>query len=147
MYIHTRIEMGSGTSDFVETSSQLESILCRKSFSKAPYLKADALTPQSMLTIFQINFAGRPFYQIGVLGFKVALCVAYLRILSHAQRLYRIIVWVVMTTCIAGHVACTLVLIFQCKPVGDAHTTSSLFLVLTLSRSKNLGFRQRLVYA
>ena len=78
------------------------------------WLKADCTLQ------IQINFAGRPFYQIGVLGFKVALCVAYLRILSHGQRSYRIIVWVAMITCIAGHVACTLVLIFQCRPVSSS---------------------------
>lgn len=65
----------------------------------------------------QINFSGRPFYQIGVLGFKVALCVAYLRILGHGKRGYRIIVWATLITCTMGHVACTLVLIFQCSPV------------------------------
>jgi len=79
----------------------------------------------------QIHYAGRPFYQIGVLGFKAALCVAYMRILSRGQRLYRIIVWVVMISCIAGHVACTLVLIFQCRPVSISPRWSSLHLILT----------------
>jgi hypothetical protein len=79
----------------------------------------------------QIHFAGRPFYQISVLGFKDALCVAYMRILSRGQRLYRIIVWAVMITCIAGHVACTLVLIFQCRPVSISPRWSSLHLILT----------------
>jgi hypothetical protein len=79
----------------------------------------------------QIHYAGRPFYQIGVLGFKAALCVAYLRILSRGQHLYRIIVWAVMITCIAGHVACTLVLIFQCRPVSISPRWSILHLTLT----------------
>lgn len=56
---------------------------------------------------------------------------AYLRILSHGQRLYRIIVWAVMITCIAGHVACTLVLIFQCSPVSISQKWSSMHLILT----------------
>jgi hypothetical protein len=79
----------------------------------------------------QIHYAGRPFYQVGVLGFKAALCVAYMRILSRGQRVYRIIIWAVMITCIAGHVACTLVLIFQCRPVSIPQKWSSLYLILT----------------
>jgi len=65
-----------------------------------------------------INFAGRPFYQIGILGFKVALCWAYLRILKTSQKpRYRALVWTVMIACIIGHVAGALILIFQCSPV------------------------------
>lgn len=80
----------------------------------------------------QINFAGRPFYMFGILGFKVALCLAYLRILSHGQHRYRQVVWCVLLSCIVGHVAGTLILIFQCSPVSD-HLTSptSSFLILT----------------
>lgn len=38
-----------------------------------------------------INFAGRPFYMVGILGFKVALCLAYLRILhASGNLLYKI---------------------------------------------------------
>ncbi|KAG8528464.1 uncharacterized protein KY384_007382 [Bacidia gigantensis] len=65
-----------------------------------------------------INFAGRPFYMFGILGFKVALCFAYLRIMkSSSYNFYRALTWSVMIACIIGHVAGTLVLIFQCKPV------------------------------
>ncbi len=55
---------------------------------------------------------------IGILGFKVALCIAYLRILSHSQRSYRYFVYVVLVACVLGHTAGTLVLIFQCQPVS-----------------------------
>lgn len=55
---------------------------------------------------------------IGILGFKVALCLAYLRILSHGQLVYRYVVWVVLVACALGHVGGTLVLIFQCQPVS-----------------------------
>lgn len=66
----------------------------------------------------QINSAGQPWYIIGILGFKVALCLTYLRILSFGQRAYRFIVWFVLTMCVLGHGAGTLVLIFQCQPVS-----------------------------
>jgi hypothetical protein len=58
--------------------------------------------------------------------------VAYLRILSHGQRNYRIVVWVTMISCIAGHVACTLVLIFQCKPVSSSPSWARLRLILII---------------
>ncbi|KAI4242737.1 MAG: hypothetical protein LQ352_007180 [Teloschistes flavicans] len=65
-----------------------------------------------------INFAGRPFYMIGILGFKVALCWAYLRILKASPNPhYKILIFIVMVGAILGHVAGTLVLIFQCSPI------------------------------
>lgn len=65
----------------------------------------------------QINFAGRPFYMFGILGFKVALCWAYLRILkSSTNAHYKILIYVVMAGAIMGHVAGTFILIFQCSP-------------------------------
>ena len=127
--------MGAGTSDFVEASGKLESILSRKSCCMIKFMGRHNTFHCSICANcnfkIQIHYAGRPFYQIGVLGFKAALCVAYIRILSRGQRLYRIIVWAVMITCIAGHVACTLVLIFQCRPVSISPRWSSLHLILT----------------
>ena len=70
------------------------------------------------LNAAQINFAGRPFYMMGILGFKVALCFAYLRIMkTSTHSAYKAITWAVMIACIIGHIAGTLVLVFQCKPV------------------------------
>ncbi|KAL8890308.1 MAG: hypothetical protein Q9205_005071 [Flavoplaca limonia] len=64
-----------------------------------------------------INFAGRPIYMFGILGFKVALCWAYLRILKASPNpRYKILIYIVMIGAIVGHVAGTLVLIFQCSP-------------------------------
>jgi hypothetical protein len=53
----------------------------------------------------------------GITGFKIALCISYLRILNQSNTLYRNIVWGVLITCVLGHLAGTLVLLFQCKPV------------------------------
>lgn len=65
-----------------------------------------------------INFTGRPFYMVGILGFKVALCWAYLRILKASPNPhYKILILIVMAGAIIGHLAGTLILIFQCKPV------------------------------
>ncbi len=76
------------------------------------------MLPLTLMVLAQVNFAGRPFYQIGILGFKVALCWAYLRILKTSQKpRYRALVWTVMIACTIGHVAGALILIFQCSPV------------------------------
>ncbi|KAL8752082.1 MAG: hypothetical protein Q9199_005985 [Rusavskia elegans] len=64
-----------------------------------------------------INFAGRPIYMFGILGFKVALCWAYLRILKASPNPhYKILIYVVMIGATIGHVTGTFVLIFQCSP-------------------------------
>jgi hypothetical protein len=55
---------------------------------------------------------------MGILGFKVALCLSYLRIISPAQRKYRLIVWGVLVYACLSNFALTLVIIFTCKPVS-----------------------------
>ncbi|KAL8994333.1 MAG: hypothetical protein Q9169_005660 [Polycauliona sp. 2 TL-2023] len=53
----------------------------------------------------------------GILGFKVALCWAYLRILKASPNpKYRILIYIVMVGAIVGHVTGTFILIFQCSP-------------------------------
>lgn len=55
---------------------------------------------------------------IGILGFKVALCWAYLRMLKATPNPhYKILIYVVAAGAILGHVGGTLVLLFQCSPV------------------------------
>lgn len=69
----------------------------------------------------QINFAGRPFYMMGILGFKVALCWAYLRILKASPNPhYKTLILVVMAGAIIGHVTGTFILIFQCSPISKS---------------------------
>jgi hypothetical protein len=64
-----------------------------------------------------LNFAGKPIYVAGVLGFKVALCLSYLRILTHSSREYKQIIWLVLIACVAAHFGGILLLVFLCKPV------------------------------
>ena len=54
---------------------------------------------------------------IGITGFKVALCLAYLRIVPPSKKIFKPIIWMVLVSCVLAHVAGTLVLIFQCSPV------------------------------
>ncbi|KAJ5049542.1 hypothetical protein EN45_069190 [Penicillium chrysogenum] len=65
-----------------------------------------------------INYAGRPFYQIGIAGFKASLCLSYLRLISGtSKRLYRVVIWVVIAASTLGHIAGALSLLFNCTPV------------------------------
>ncbi|KAI9753036.1 MAG: hypothetical protein M1815_000135 [Lichina confinis] len=66
----------------------------------------------------EINFAGRPFYMVGITGFKVALCLAYLRIVPpNKKRTFRPLIWLVLVACVLCHLAGILILVFQCLPV------------------------------
>lgn len=55
---------------------------------------------------------------MGILSFKVALCLGYLRILSAGQQSYRMVVWITLTACVLAHLIGTLVLILDCNPVS-----------------------------
>ncbi|KAH6665369.1 hypothetical protein B0J14DRAFT_230970 [Halenospora varia] len=77
-----------------------------------------ALRPKVNLNKYsEVNFAGRPFYMMGILFFKVALCLGYLRILSKGNSIYRMLVWGVLIMCVIGHLAGTLILLLSCHPV------------------------------
>lgn len=57
----------------------------------------------------------------GILGFKFALCLAYLRILKASRNTaYKIVTWIVLITCGVGHILGVFLLIFQCRPVKKA---------------------------
>ncbi|RSL38151.1 hypothetical protein CEP53_015127 [Fusarium sp. AF-6] len=80
------------------------------------------LRPQKdLVTYTRINYAGRPFYQLGISFFKIALLISYLRLLNgtdHSR--YRAVVWFTIVAVFLSHFACTLVLIFACKPVAKS---------------------------
>lgn len=81
-----------------------------------------ALRPPVNLNEYsEINFAGRPLYMAGITGFKVALCLAYLRITGGRtksdQSRYRTLIWCMLVFAVVSHLGGTLVLLFQCNPV------------------------------
>lgn len=79
-----------------------------------------------MLMILQLNYVGRPFYQIGIAAFKASLCLSYIRLLAGTSKtLYRTIIWGVIAISTLGHIAGALVLIFFCDPVGRAWDTTN----------------------
>ncbi|KAI5467652.1 hypothetical protein BGZ63DRAFT_32648 [Mariannaea sp. PMI_226] len=78
------------------------------------------LRPKENLVVYtRVNYAGRPFYQLGISFFKVALLVSYLQLLQGTDhRTYRIVVWISIVLVFLGHLGCTLSLVFACKPVS-----------------------------
>ena len=78
----------------------------------------------------------------GILLFKIALCLAYLRILQASRNaLYKTITYLVLVTCTVLHTIGIFLLIFQCRPVkkswrpltpGICLSDSSLFYSLAI---------------
>ncbi|PKS05920.1 hypothetical protein jhhlp_007753 [Lomentospora prolificans] len=81
-----------------------------------------ALRPKENLIPFtRVNYAGRPFYQLGISFFKVALLISYLRLFEGTnQRLYRQIVWATIVLIFLAHLGCTFALVFACNPVDKS---------------------------
>lgn len=78
---------------------------------------------ENLVTYTRVNFAGRPFYQIGISFFKIALLISYLRLLNGTDHsVYRIVVWVTIGFVFLSHLGCTLSLIFACSPVSITET-------------------------
>ena len=57
---------------------------------------------------------------LGITGFKVALCFAYLRLTTRTMLTFRRVTWGIMTAVIIAQLASTLVLIFQCHPIAKS---------------------------
>ncbi|KAJ5768781.1 hypothetical protein N7520_003340 [Penicillium odoratum] len=81
-----------------------------------------ALRPKADLATYtKVNYAGRPFYQLGIAGFKASLCLSYLSLLvGTSKHIYRSLIWVVIFLSTGGHIAGTLVLLLSCTPVKRA---------------------------
>ncbi|KAL8899585.1 MAG: hypothetical protein Q9207_006121 [Kuettlingeria erythrocarpa] len=84
-------------------------------------LSVELRPPEDLKHFAVINFAGRPFYMVGILGFKVALCLACLRILHGSmRRRYKFVIKMVMSIAILSHSIGILILLFQCRPVAKS---------------------------
>lgn len=74
--------------------------------------------PENLDIYTKVNYAGRPFYQLGISFFKIALLVSYLRLLQGTDnKLYAKVVWVVIWLVFLSHLGCTFALVFACTPV------------------------------
>ncbi|CAI7635383.1 unnamed protein product [Penicillium pancosmium] len=93
--------------------------VCLRLFMRAQASRLGAA--DYVMVMSMINYAGRPFYQIGIAGFKTSLCLSYLRLLEGTSKsIYRIVIWVVIALSTVGHIVGALILIFTCKPVSKA---------------------------
>ena len=83
------------------------------------------LRPKANSHNFEVlSLAGRPFYMMGIAGFKVALCLAYLRILppgTPRTKIFKPIIWIVLASCVITQGAGILALHLQCKSVSSSH--------------------------
>ncbi|KAJ5479299.1 hypothetical protein N7530_004808 [Penicillium desertorum] len=84
--------------DYVMVASMIFSViysaLCISQSRYGLGLPLKLRPPPNYSTYIKINYAGRPFYQIGIAGFKASLCLSYLRLISGtSKRLYRIVIW------------------------------------------------------
>lgn len=77
------------------------------------------LRPEAnLITYTEVNFAGRPIYQLGISFFKIALLISYLRLLQGtSQRVYRMVVYATIAFVFVSHLGCAFSLIFACTPV------------------------------
>lgn len=55
-----------------------------------------------------------------VTGYKVALCMAYLRILTGTELIYRKITIALLVFIVVSHGVSTLIIVFQCQPVSKS---------------------------
>ncbi|GKT66888.1 integral membrane protein [Colletotrichum tofieldiae] len=68
-----------------------------------------------------LTIARRPFYQLGISFFKIALLISYLRLLKGTdQKSYRQVVWLTIILVFLAHLGCSFSLIFACTPVDKS---------------------------
>ncbi|KAI9647782.1 hypothetical protein NHQ30_004170 [Ciborinia camelliae] len=96
LYVRVRTVRGIGADDWTIVVAALCSIAyvtCTIAQSRWGLGLPLTVRPKVNLDTYSaINYAGRPFYMLGILGFKVSLCFSYLRILSMGQPYYRLLV-------------------------------------------------------
>lgn len=75
--------------------------------------------PQDWHHYMSINYASRPFYLLGLAGFKLALCTSYLRMTQGSTgRTYRRIIVAVAYFSTFSHIIFVLLYLCQCVPIS-----------------------------
>ncbi|KAM3446805.1 hypothetical protein NHJ6243_010208 [Beauveria neobassiana] len=85
------------------------SVLCIiRTYHKTKYglgLPLALRPPQNIVTYLEVNYAGRPIYQIGISFFKIALLIGYLRLLQGtSNKAYRGAIWCTIAFVSVSHV-------------------------------------------
>ncbi|KAM3555183.1 hypothetical protein MY1884_005717 [Beauveria asiatica] len=98
------------------------SVLCIiRTYHKTKYglgLPLALRPPQNVVTYLEVNYAGRPIYQIGISFFKIALLIGYLRLLQGtSNKAYRGAIWCTIAFVSVSHVGSAMALLFACQPI------------------------------
>lgn len=76
-----------------------------------------AFPPENIIPFGKVQYAGGPIYTLALLGFKLALLTSYLRI-GGFVKIYKKILYGLITLCICHAVTFTLVICLTCIPVA-----------------------------
>jgi len=80
-------------------------------------LHLEDFPPENILPLAKLQYAGVPFYILGILGFKLSLLISYLRIAS--DRTYKRIVMGLIVACTSFSLAFLFTQLFMCNPVSE----------------------------
>ncbi|KAI4728928.1 hypothetical protein E4T49_03374 [Aureobasidium sp. EXF-10728] len=80
-------------------------------------LEAKDFPSKNAVPFSRVQFAGGPIYCLAVLGFKLSLLITYLRVAGF-NRIYAIIVWVVIVSVVISQILFTILLSAGCRPIA-----------------------------
>lgn len=93
-----------------------------------------------MIPFGKLQYAGGPIYTMALLGFKVSLLTAYIRIGGFVQS-YRNVLIGAIVACVANQLIFTFILLFACRPVSLLVCILSVAKTNSRGRSRNSGIR------
>ncbi|KAH8666922.1 ATP synthase F0 [Xylariales sp. PMI_506] len=85
-----------------------------------------ALRPAvNFVTYTKVNYASRPFYELGISFFKISLLLSYLDLIRGTHHTtYRTVIWISIVLIAVGHIICMVLLIFNCRPITKTWDTT-----------------------
>nr|OQO26986.1 hypothetical protein B0A51_05003 [Rachicladosporium sp. CCFEE 5018] len=110
-----KILKGIGTDDVAATLSMVLGLIYKTRWGLG--LHIGDFPPANPLPFSKIQYIGGPIYCLAVLGFKVSLVASYVRVAGF-NRIYKIVLMVVMAMVIANQVIYTILLSFACRPIA-----------------------------
>lgn len=90
-------------------------------FAVVSPIQSNIFDPRSLADLItQLSYAGKPFYPLTLAGYKLALCLGYLRFIEGARmRGFRILTIVIGVSCVVIQVVFVLLNLFSCLPVSS----------------------------
>jgi len=81
-------------------------------------LSLEDFPEENALPFGKLQYAGAPFYILGILGFKLSLLISYIRIAS--ERRYKRMVMGLIAACTAFSLSFLFTQLFLCNPVSGS---------------------------